>query len=199
MSKFEGRVADCSKPEGECWIWPGGKDKQGYGVVRGEADFGSTRVKDLSFEKHKGYIGTGMRVRQTCKNRMCWNPDHLVRDQIAAKHDAVHPSQNRAAKQESETAERIGGAVTHNSGAGAFEKGDIRIKGLVRVEAKTTKRASYSITRELIDKIEGHALQAGEIPAALIEVSNDDGARECYVVPKWAFEMLIEAVQRGAA
>lgn len=104
-----------------------------------------------------------------------------------------HASVKRSKVQEAETAKRIGGAVTRASGAGAFEKGDVRVKGLVRVEAKTTKRASYSVTPELIEKIEAQALQAGELPAALIEIGNEGNAKACYVMPVWAVEMLLEA------
>lgn len=110
-----------------------------------------------------------------------------------------HASVKRSKVQEAETAKRLGGTVTRGSGAGAFEKADVRVKGLVRVEAKTTKRSSYSVTSELIEKIEAQSLQAGELPAALIEVGNEGQRRSCYVMPVWAVELLLQqAVQPGA-
>ncbi len=84
---------------------------------------------------------------------------------------------NRAPVQEREIANRIGGKVTKASGA-QMEKGDARIKGLLRVEAKSTSNKSFSVTREMIEKIEAAALGAGEVPYIEIELLGPDG-RPC--------------------
>lgn len=105
-------------------------------------------------------------------------------------------SHRRSPVQEQETADRLGGRVTKASGSGLFEKGDVRVKGLARVECKTTKNSSFSVTDKIIDKIENQALAAGEIPVIEIDIRN--GERGVYVLPKWALEGLIrEAQQRG--
>lgn len=102
-------------------------------------------------------------------------------------------SHRRSVHQEKETAFRLGGRTTKASGAGLFEKGDVRLTGLARIECKTTKHASFSVTTEIIDKIEGQAAMAGEIP--VIEVDLLNGARGVYVMPKWALEGLLREMQ----
>lgn len=103
------------------------------------------------------------------------------------------PSKARSPIQERETARRLGGIVTKASGGGAFEKGDVRIYGLARLELKTTRHRSFSVSVDMVDKIEGHALQAGEIP--VIEIELDSGATKVAVIPSWALDVLL---QRGA-
>lgn len=95
----------------------------------------------------------------------------------------------RAPKQERQIAASLGGRVTKASGAGDFEKADVRITGVIRVEAKTTKHQSFRVTSEMLNKIEAQALQAGEIPAMAIEI--ESGARMVYVIPAWAMEGLL--------
>lgn len=105
-----------------------------------------------------------------------------------------HPSVKRSKVQEAETAKRIGGAVTKASGAQSFEKGDVRIKGVARLELKTTKAKSFSVTADMIDKIEGQALQAGELPVMEIEIDNQGARRNVYVIPAWAMDDLLQRV-----
>ena len=105
-------------------------------------------------------------------------------------------SHRRSVQQEQETATRLGGRVTKASGSGIFEKGDVRVRGLARVECKTTKHSSFSVTDKIIDKIENQAVATGEIPVIEIDIRN--GERGVYVMPKWALEGLLrEAQERG--
>lgn len=106
-----------------------------------------------------------------------------------------HASVKRSKVQEAATAERLGGRVTKASGAQPFEKADVRIKGVARLELKTTKNKSFSVTAEMLDKVEAQALQAGELPIMEVEIDNAGNPRSVYVVPRWALEDLL---QRGA-
>jgi hypothetical protein len=96
----------------------------------------------------------------------------------------------RSKVQERDTAARVGGKVTKASGAGAFEKADVRVKGLIRLELKTTQAASFRVTEEMIEKISSQALQAGEIPAMEIEING--GLQRVAVIPTWALDMLLD-------
>ena len=100
-----------------------------------------------------------------------------------------HSSVKRSKVQEAETAKRVGGKVTKASGAGAFEKADVRLKGLVRMELKTTMHKSFSVTEEMIEKVSGQALQAGELPVMEIEING--GKQRVAVMPIWALDMLL--------
>lgn len=100
-------------------------------------------------------------------------------------------SHQRSKKQEKELAKRIGGEVTIASGAFSV-KGDVRKKRVVRVEAKTTKHRSFSVTTEMIDKIEEAALASDELPVIVVELGNGDKrtTRQVAVVPLYALDSL---------
>jgi len=102
-------------------------------------------------------------------------------------------SHRRAKKQEREIAKKIGGRITPASGARDV-KGDVRIKGIIRIEAKTTKAASFSVTTEMIDKIEAAAVGSAEMPALVIEFNDGFGRkiREVAVVPMYSLQTLLE-------
>lgn len=101
-------------------------------------------------------------------------------------------SHRRAKKQEKELVGRIGGHRTPASGAGAV-KGDVRIKGTARIEAKTTKNKSFSVTLEMIDKIESATISTTEVPVMVIEFNDGFGKKlkEVAVLPMYALETLL--------
>lgn len=94
----------------------------------------------------------------------------------------------KSRQQEHGTASRLGGKVTKASGA-SYEKGDVRVRNVCRIESKITKHSSFRVTTEIIDKIENATFGADEIP--VIEVGLQDGERSVYVVPQWALEMIL--------
>lgn len=104
----------------------------------------------------------------------------------------VNPAYHRSATQEREIATRVGGRLTPRSGAGK-EKGDVRLKGIARIEAKTTSRKSFSVTLEMLDKLANAALPTGEIPIHVIEFLDSDGKpiQSLAVMPLWAAEQLL--------
>lgn len=103
------------------------------------------------------------------------------------------PAHLRSRRQEREVAAQVGGRLTPGSGAGN-EKGDVRVKGLARIEAKTTAKKSYALTIEQLAKIEKAALPSGEIPAMVIEFIDGKGRplQSCAIVPLWALNDLIK-------
>jgi len=101
------------------------------------------------------------------------------------------PAHARSRAQEKALARRVGGQVTKGSGSGD-ERGDVRLRGVVRLEAKTTKNASFSVTTALIDKLEAAVLGAGEVPIMEIELLL--GARTVIVMPAWALDDIMEAL-----
>jgi len=91
--------------------------------------------------------------------------------------------------QEKRLAIRVNGRGVHRSGAGD-EKGDVRVRGVLRIEAKTTKNKSFSVTREMIEKIEMAAATTGELPFLVIEFIDDTGRslKEVAVCPTWVID-----------
>ena len=120
------------------------------------------------------------------------------RDKTGAVTD---PSKIRAPKQERELAGKLGGKTTPGSGSKAV-KGDVRIKGLARVEAKCTRRKSFSLTLDTIEKIEDGAASCaeGEIPVIHVEFLDAQGRRVkgLYVLRESDVEELLAMGGRGA-
>lgn len=105
------------------------------------------------------------------------------------------PSHRRAPKQEKAWAKRGGGRLTPGSGNKEI-KGDVqKYRGVVRLECKTTRNNSFSVTRKLVKQIEESALAHGEVPAIIVEFIGEDGKpqHELAVVPTYVLDLLGEA------
>ena len=102
------------------------------------------------------------------------------------------PSHRRSPKAERERAKKIGADRVAASGAGIWEKGDVRKRGVLRLEHKVTKNKSFSVTREMIEKIETAAMSAGEMPVIEVEFCTPEGKKEMSVcvVPTYVLEMM---------
>jgi len=105
----------------------------------------------------------------------------------------LHPSIQRSKYQERELAKRVGGQVTVGSG-NKDVKGDVRKKRVMRIEAKTTGNKSFSVTREIIRKIEEAALASDELPALVVEFIDGKGKVQSSVavVPLYVLEMITD-------
>lgn len=101
-------------------------------------------------------------------------------------------SHRRSPKQEQELALRTKGRVTPGSGNGAM-KGDVRVKGVARIEAKTTMKKSFSVTREMVRKIEEAGVGHDEMPVIVVEFLDNDGKRESELVimPSYALDTFL--------
>lgn len=111
-----------------------------------------------------------------------------IRDKTKVRKAKPHPSQSRSKIQEREIAANL----VPRSGAGDI-KGDVRIKRIVRIECKTTKNASFSVTLDMFRKIEEAALSGGELPCLVIEFNDGAGNKVCdlAVLPTYALNQLI--------
>jgi len=105
--------------------------------------------------------------------------------------DRGNASYRRSRKQEKALATRLGGKVTPASGS-KDEKGDVRVKGVFRIEAKTTKHKSFSVTLDMLRQIEDAASLSGELPIIVIEFINEQGRplKEVAVVPTYVLDSL---------
>ena len=101
-------------------------------------------------------------------------------------------SHNHAPKQEKRIAKDLSANVVKGSGCGD-EKGDVRARGVVRIECKSTTNKSFSITRKILEKIEDAALLSGEVPIIEVEFLEPDGrvAHSVVVMPKYVLEMVV--------
>lgn len=96
----------------------------------------------------------------------------------------------RSKKQEKELAKRTRGRLTPGSGNG-FQKGDVRVKGIARIEAKTTKHSSFSVTLDMVRKIEDAATACNELPIIVVEFTkNGRKIAEVAVTPTYVLDQL---------
>ncbi|UGV19934.1 primase [Pseudomonas phage Pa BHU-15] len=102
-------------------------------------------------------------------------------------------SHRRSKTQEREVAKRVGGRLTPASGAREV-KGDVRVKRVVRIECKTTKNKSFSVTREMIEKLEMAATLSGEMPVLVVEFNDGAGRKqgELVICPSYVLDDLVE-------
>lgn len=75
---------------------------------------------------------------------------------------------------EKKLAKAVGGYRTSGSG-NKREKGDVRLRGVVRIEHKATQNKSFSVTREMLQKIELAARGCDEIPILVVEFLDERG------------------------
>jgi len=59
-----------------CWIWLGGKTKQGYGAIS-KSCYGEILAHRYSYKTLKGEISNGLVLDHLCRTPSCVNPDHL--------------------------------------------------------------------------------------------------------------------------
>jgi len=59
----------------DCWVWPGGHDKDGYGHIKVDRIQQSTHR--LAWTLTHGPVPAGMLVLHHCDNPPCCRPDHL--------------------------------------------------------------------------------------------------------------------------
>jgi hypothetical protein len=105
------------------------------------------------------------------------------------------PSHLRAVKQEKETAKRLRGMLTPASGAKDM-KGDVRVPRVARIECKTTKNKSFSVTLDLVRKIEDAGAE-GEATVLLIEFNDGAGKKlgELAVIPAYLLDEFCERMK----
>lgn len=73
--KVENRLYHNIKVIGDCWIWQGGKNNVGYGMIR--EDKTKMRTTHRLSAELNGMDIEGKCVLHTCKNHDCINPNHL--------------------------------------------------------------------------------------------------------------------------
>ena len=91
--------------------------------------------------------------------------------------------------QEKANAKDLGGRVTPASGAGKWQKSDVRSEE-VRLECKVTEKASYALKKTELDKVASEA-QGDEMPVFSVKFRQPTGDSEYYIVSKdWFLELL---------
>ena len=62
---------------GECWLWTGAVDKDGYGRLWMNDGRRSAAAYIVAYELTFGSVPAGLMLDHLCRNRRCVNPTHL--------------------------------------------------------------------------------------------------------------------------
>lgn len=103
------------------------------------------------------------------------------------------PAYKRSRGQERDTAKSLkGGRLIPASGA-KFRKADVEVVNLARVECKATGAKSFSVTREMIRKVEDAGLMSNQIPYLEIEFVDNKGKTQesACVISRHALTILL--------
>lgn len=104
------------------------------------------------------------------------------------------PTRYYSKKQEDAIAKKLGGSRVKNSGATAWEKGDIHLKKwLIEAKTKMTPSASISIQREWLEKLAHESLFMGK-PYSALAFNFGPDEKNYYIVDEYLFETLVNAL-----
>ena len=102
-----------------------------------------------------------------------------------------------SSKQEKQVAKSIGGKVVPNSGATAFQKGDLRTDDFL-IEAKTcvAEKSSFSIKRQWLEKLREEAFAMNRRHYALVFNFGPDTENH-YILTEKDFKLFKELLEEG--
>lgn len=102
------------------------------------------------------------------------------------------PTRYFSKKQEDKVAKTVGGKQTANSGATAFQKGDILTdQFLLECKTKTTHSESISIKKEWLEKNTQEAVFMGKPYSAIVFNFGPDEENH-YIIDEYLFQELLE-------
>lgn len=98
---------------------------------------------------------------------------------------------------EKNLAKTVGGRRTAGSG-NKKEKGDVRLNGVMRIEHKATQKKSFSVTKEMLEKIELAARGCDEIPILVVEFLDERGDSTGYKVACVPFQDILDLIDASS-
>ena len=127
------------------------------------------------------------------KCRVC-NRSHPRKDCLQQRQSGPksRTTRGRSDRQEKHTARRYSGQRTANSGA-LDDKGDVVVRGRLRIEDKTTKSESYTLRERDLQRLAGQA-QGDEMPVFKVAF-RDNLAAQYVILPQAWFDELLERAE----
>lgn len=131
-----------------CWLWRGGKQHSGYGMVRGR-EFPERLAHRMAYTLAFGPIPAGMWVLHHCDTPSCCNPRHLyLGDHARNTRDMVDRRRSRGGKPSALTASEreairvLGSRLSQRDIAARYGVGKATVARLVRGATRYPKYAA---------------------------------------------------------
>lgn len=107
------------------------------------------------------------------------------------REDKIQPTRHYSKAQEDKVASKFGGQRTLNSGATAFQPGDVMLdKFLLECKTKVRPSSSMTIQKEWLEKNEKEALFVGKQYSALA-FNFGPNEKNYYIIDEYLFETLV--------
>ena len=107
------------------------------------------------------------------------------------------PTRFFSSRQEREVAKAVNGKQTANSGATAFQKGDVMSANwLFECKTVVTPQKTFSVKKEWLEKNEEEAFAMGKAHNALVFDFGDFGKRY-YVIDEQTFKKMLKALEEA--
>lgn len=71
------RMQDKIRIDGDCWVWTGATNSQGYGSVANGEKNRSALAHRKAYESTRGEIPGDLTVDHLCRNKLCQNVNHM--------------------------------------------------------------------------------------------------------------------------
>lgn len=109
----------------------------------------------------------------------------------------MRPTRFYSNKQEKKVAKAVSGKKVANSGATAFDKGDVTLADML-IECKTSmeEKKSFSIKKEWLEKNKEEAFEMGKSYSALAFRFSPDG-EDYYIIDEKLFKQLLEYIKEN--
>jgi hypothetical protein len=109
------------------------------------------------------------------------------------ENEQTKPTRYYSARQETAVSKAVGGKVQKNSGATAFDKGDVIVSGkngfLLECKTKTSASESISIRKEWFEKNKQECLLTGT-PHQAVVFNFGPGEENHYIIDEYLFKAL---------
>lgn len=124
-------------------------------------------------------------------------PQNPILDRLE-KYGQQSKAYRASAGLEKDLAKRVKGYRTAGSG-NKNEKGDVRLRGVARIEHKATQNESFRVTKEMLQKIELAARGCDETPILIVDFLDERGQSVGNEIACIPFKDLLDLINGGSS
>ena len=136
---------------GDCWLWTGGQNLQGYGVIsKGGHVSRKMLAHRLAYELANGPIPEGVNVLHRCDTPLCVRADHLF---LGSQEENIHDMWSKGRQGGQFAPGSTSGEKNHRARLTAEQVADIRRRYAAGGVTQDALAAEYGVSRPAIGLI----------------------------------------------